>query len=723
VHRSFLTSFTRFTARFRLESGEWRVHQSIENITTSSLDPEAIQIAATPQSIHDYLRFEKWALGFQEELDRSWAVLGEIYGRFEQEGLDKLKLRIRRLRSTIEDKKILQQQVRYVPELIRFTVAEPELLRLLMGPLYSDNPLYGLRELTQNAADSVKELQHLVANGTALPIDQIDATADIEVMLPRDDSHVFTIKDRGTGMTLEVVKDFFLRAGASFRNSELWKQQFADEAGKSRISRSGRFGVGALSAFLIGDVLRVYTRHFSDKTGFGFRFTARIEDDEIEILQERGPIGTIIEIESDEGRVLALKRYLAHKNYQPFFYILENPRLEFSADLSEVPKYKSDEDPRTAEMHASMLALPARWISVSSSRYESIKWDRQLRKPGRYWPHEGGFLYCNGILVGDIENPDDDLIISNKQDVGNVWDVFPPTVSIVDYSANLPLDLARKGLSRSDSELTNSVMKSMWEELISSFFYSDAASPEELVRFWNSGDFLFGSSWIPILFRKDGFSLLDDSLLHEASPSRMVIMRDDEHLLHRIVGDRFFDANTIVIVRRHEGSDSRSSIANLFQEHSYYRFEVPNFEKGHRHSSETDIFNETYIVLDRKRFERVFELANYPRYLTEVRDNAREIGVGGQHYLILSRFSSLENAIVKEIADLVRRTYKKTTASEQRLTVVAGYSRKPTQKSLLWETWQESIIGSCIPYAKSERSRVLKSNAPIKTYLQSTQRA
>jgi molecular chaperone HtpG len=58
--------------------GEWRLHQCIENVTTSSLDPEAILVAANPRSVHEYLRFDGWLKGLQRELDISWAILGEV---------------------------------------------------------------------------------------------------------------------------------------------------------------------------------------------------------------------------------------------------------------------------------------------------------------------------------------------------------------------------------------------------------------------------------------------------------------------------------------------------------------------------------------------------------------------------------------------------------------------------------------------------------------------
>src|SRR5262249_31675203 len=129
---------------------EWRIHQCIRNITTSSLDPEAVHISANPQSIQEFLKLENWLISLQAELDTSWAILGEVYGRFSQENLNSLKLTIRRIRSNFDNKPLLTSNLPYVPERIRFSVAEAELLNLLLAPLYGDNPLYGLRELTQN---------------------------------------------------------------------------------------------------------------------------------------------------------------------------------------------------------------------------------------------------------------------------------------------------------------------------------------------------------------------------------------------------------------------------------------------------------------------------------------------------------------------------------------------------------------------------------------------
>ena len=361
--------------------GEWRLHQCIENITTSSLDPEAIFVAANPKSVHDYLKFEKWFNGLQHELDISWAILGEVYGRFTREALNKLQLNVRRLRSNIEDRSALQSRVPFVPDAIKFSVAEPELLKLLMQPLYGDNPLYGIRELTQNAADSVREIQHLISAGTVISSDRLATHADVELFVESSPIPHVIITDRGTGMTLSVLKEFFLRAGASFRNSDLWKRQFEDATGASKVARAGRFGVGVLSAFLIGEKIEVYTRHFSDKSGFGLRFSATIDDEEIEIKRENGPIGTKIEIISDPLRIEKITRYFAKPRTTPLYFNSSDLTFGLTIEAPPPPKEERTDHEKADDIaKEKALELVPDWITVAGTKYDRVAWDRKRHK-------------------------------------------------------------------------------------------------------------------------------------------------------------------------------------------------------------------------------------------------------------------------------------------------------------------------------------------------------
>jgi molecular chaperone HtpG len=96
-----------------------------------------------------------WLRGIQQELDQSWAVLGEVYGRYGC--LRDFGLTIRRIRSNLDDEQGFATSVDYVPELMRLMVSKGELLALLLEPLYGQRPEVGIRELVQNAVDAVRE--------------------------------------------------------------------------------------------------------------------------------------------------------------------------------------------------------------------------------------------------------------------------------------------------------------------------------------------------------------------------------------------------------------------------------------------------------------------------------------------------------------------------------------------------------------------------------------
>lgn len=69
---------------------EWRVHESIKDILyDQNADPESVEIIVDPKrtSIDVFIRVQEWLKGIQTELDTSWAVLGEIFGRFREKEL------------------------------------------------------------------------------------------------------------------------------------------------------------------------------------------------------------------------------------------------------------------------------------------------------------------------------------------------------------------------------------------------------------------------------------------------------------------------------------------------------------------------------------------------------------------------------------------------------------------------------------------------------------
>jgi hypothetical protein len=405
---------------------EWQVHHSIRNITSADDDPEAIFIQAQPADLRTYLRVRQWLDGVQFELDASWAVLGELYGRTPE--LSGLGMRLRRVRSNLDDRAAFARKATYLPEPAAFTTADARLLPLLVGPLYDDNPAYGVRELLQNALDAVRELEYLLQKQPALrETPRIEQEADVVIRL---DDEYLTVSDRGIGMSGAVLRDYVLRAGATFRDSDAWKQRFEDREGRSQVLRSGRFGVGALAAFLLGDRIEVTTRHA--EAAEGLTFAASLKDQVIEMRRLACPVGTSIRVHLNPGVAESLLRVPAPWDRESVtwdWYQLRKP---------SVARFHRDTRlPQKGNLAAAGEPLPPGWHRVVVPGYSDVQWTYDTA-PG---------LVCNGILV--TENPVVDLHSTSVSDFETeYWDhrsvqVPEPNLSIFDPSGRLPLNLRR----------------------------------------------------------------------------------------------------------------------------------------------------------------------------------------------------------------------------------------------------------------------------------------
>ena len=271
------------------------------------------------------------------------------------------------------------EKVSYVPKKIRFGTASARLLNLLIEPLYGDRPHVGIRELMQNAVDAVRERRAFVANHPEYEDrDTYDIVGDVfvDVSPDGDNNWYLTVIDKGVGMTLETVEKYFLNAGASFRNSGQWKREYqGDES--SKVLRVGRFGIGVLAAFLIGDEVEVTTRHVTKEKAIVFATT--IETDTIEVTRESHPVGTKIQVPIQEDSRLREKRYTRYWDW----YCLEDPEVVRWHDGEKLRQ--SHTVPQPGADH-----LPGGWFRFGEGRREELIWGDTHKAKN----------VCNGLVVG-----------------------------------------------------------------------------------------------------------------------------------------------------------------------------------------------------------------------------------------------------------------------------------------------------------------------------------
>lgn len=397
---------------------EHLTHLAVDNINYRwHDDPERIYVNASPQDSKMFLKLQKLIRDIQYEFDMSWAVLGELYGKNSDN--DCARIKYRRISSNIDDREFIKRQT-YIPDKFAFK-ANDEIIRLLVAPLYGNDPKYGVRELLQNALDACRERENYEEKRGNF----YKALIKVEIE-EIDNISYFKITDNGMGMDSEVIKNYFLTAGSSYRRSLNWQKEFINTQGKSVVKRSGRFGVGILAAFLIGDQLHVETKKVNTKTGYSFE--ANLNSQNINIVKKTSiNEGTTIRIKINRGHYFRDFTLNTRDISWHQWYTLSVPEVKYFIDKVEMPSYLNFNPDNTNE-------LPIHWSAIESDGYNKILWS--------YSEKFANIDYsCNGI------------VIPNSKPYRNSWLNFgllsstAPQVSIFDNNANLPLTLDRNSFS------------------------------------------------------------------------------------------------------------------------------------------------------------------------------------------------------------------------------------------------------------------------------------
>lgn len=159
-----------------------------------------------------------------------------------------------------------------------FRLDQDEIVRLLMGESLYGDPSLCIRELLQNALDAIelRDLRHQLkkrggqpahpVDGEQLPsgvIAQNGVEQHLEVTLTwgEDGNRPFIrVTDNGTGMTEEIIEEYFTEIGKSFYRSADFRREQAEMRHNGLIATPiSTFGIGVISCFMIADSVSVRT--------------------------------------------------------------------------------------------------------------------------------------------------------------------------------------------------------------------------------------------------------------------------------------------------------------------------------------------------------------------------------------------------------------------------------------------------------------------------------
>lgn len=454
---------------------EWTWNQKIIE-GDSYWDPDHIRryIFADPTSTRDFVQIEKWLKTVQNELDLCWSVIVEMYGS------EKYRLSIHRIDSNILEDHVREEYSNHFLIKEAKLSANPELLKLLIAPLYGDDPSYGVREMLQNAVDACNERR-----------DQEGERYTGSIRIDVDTAaKVFTISDDGIGMDENILLNYYLAAGASYRNSDEWIRDYARN-GMPNFERSGRFGVGVLASFLLGSTIRVQTRHLKDQLGYKFQFDLKPVPLNVERIHCL--VGTTIQVDLSDKAFAALQNGWNNDTGWTKWFRFNRPRVQYYIDGTP--------------LQPNMSYIPSKgqrkvnWFHLEDTGYEMFQWG---------YPESG--FFCNGIRIPDgmpLEYPIADMAIP------------APCVSLIDRTGKLPLDLSRRTLLNfpKGEHLRKSVFEYVAAELLMTDWSGDAfrANIENGVKLCRRNS--INQEAIPFVCSKDHFSILSSSVCFRSTSS------------------------------------------------------------------------------------------------------------------------------------------------------------------------------------------------------------
>lgn len=598
-----------------ISSVEHKTHLAIESINYNQIDPEKIYVECSPKDSSQFIKINNLIIDIQKEFDTSWAVLGEIYGFIPQ---NKPSIKFRRISSNLENKNFVEN-LSFLTKNIGFHV-DNNLSRLLVAPLYGDNPTFGVRELLQNAIDSClerKELEYSKDNFNYVP--------DIIVSLNRidDETSIFTIIDNGKGMNEYEIINYFLSVGTSFRKSMDWKRKFIDEEGKSKVNRNGKFGIGVLAAFLLGDEIEVNSMSLTDGSSYSFKTSIDSQSINISKISNLENYGVKITIKINNGKreMLLDQSYKSSSVDWSKWYIYDEPKIKFVIDKIELEK-------------GNKYSIE-NYYSFKTEYFELIKWNYITEKKHRYSSNNSfqHMLACNGIIINE-SYANNRFKYENSNYPSNNLIEYKPTIIVDDKDGIFPLKLDRSELDSEDfpfeEDLLIEVSKHYLAKLLTLEINLDKINKNALIH---NGYFLYS---------KKGFLIDSEFFLQGAIDSGFKLARI-------ITNEQTFNFNNfkceenILTKFILEGSINLTVRRDYLYPEAGGRIVLPT-EKFHAHFSneskrlplyikndiEIEDQNEKYVIYKTKKFDEpfiLFDVKNLDKELLNKIQSIQEINI------------------------------------------------------------------------------------------------
>jgi len=228
---------------------EWKKHFSSRGFNFTAVDrsfPYILPYTAICKNMqieHNVQSFLNWV---DHELDHCGRQMARYDGKWKNVVLPE------------KVKRVIKAEG-YVSGEYRLTLDQEQVMDLLTGrDLYRDPSVF-VRELLQNAIDAVRTREKYEHANSNKWKPQINITTWMDL----EGYYWFRIEDNGIGMAEETIKNYFLKIGRSYYNSDEFKKEKRCLGVELDYMPISRFGIGILSCFMGGDRIEVSTKHFN----------------------------------------------------------------------------------------------------------------------------------------------------------------------------------------------------------------------------------------------------------------------------------------------------------------------------------------------------------------------------------------------------------------------------------------------------------------------------
>jgi hypothetical protein len=478
---------------------QFHLNQAIFQGPTFNIEQRSVYFAADPDNSSTFEDVEDQLHIIQKELDSCWAVLAEKYAY-------KYELSIHRIKSNLFDEnKVATFNNKFLTRRLMLD-ANPDLVKLLIEPLYGNNPSYGVRELIQNAVDACNERKIMDDKFLGEIVARVDTQKNI-----------FEISDNGIGMNEDILRNYFLVVGSSYRYSDAWREKYTDDNAKAKFARTGRFGIGGLASFLIGYEITVTTRHKDDMLGFEFTYT--LEPKLLDVKRVSTNIGTKIVIKMHEKTSDRFNNDIKRRNAIPRrhpawfnWYYYNTPKIYYYFDEKQIvnPFVVPNKDNRIEG-----------WYDVPNDpSFPNIKLYFEKNMNNNKYSSTGLEICVNGILVNYDEGTP--IFPGNRLNLNRYgFDITAPIVSIEDPDNILNIDLVRTRIYDFPYTL---VREETFKYYLARLLTYPITNPLELItshKFYNKY----------FAIRNNGFTICSQSFIYHTKPQTVIFLGSNSKII------------------------------------------------------------------------------------------------------------------------------------------------------------------------------------------------